>query len=74
MDSNGVAGSYDGVTSEVLSDGTIRVTIETAKVTRTNNVDNADNAPATIDKFYIRGGWSDAAGTIVNVRLMNEKT
>ena len=70
VDGNGVVGSYDGVTSEKLANDIIRVTIETAKVTRTNNADNADNVPATIDKFYIRGDWSDAAGTIDNIRCL----
>ena len=70
LDADGVSGSYDGVTFEKLDNGYIRVTMELAKITVTNSAYNADNAPDTIALLYIRGDWSDANGTIDNIRCL----
>ena len=72
LDADGVSGSYDGVTFEKLDNGYIRVTMELAKITVTNNAYNADNAPDTIAQLFVRGDWSDANGTIDNIRCLTK--
>ena len=53
---------YDGVTTQVLEDGYIRVTFDMAALTKYSGTPTAD-----IDFLYIRGNWSDANGYIDNV-------
>ena len=67
-----MSGSYDGITFEKLDNGYIRVTMELAKITVTNNAYNADNAPDTIAQLFVRGDWSDANGTIDNIRCLTK--
>ena len=73
VDANGIVGSYDGVTSEKLSNGYIRVTMELANMTMTNDQNNANNAPKSIALLYVRGDWSDANAVIDNVRCLTRK-
>ena len=70
LDGNGVAETYKGISSEVLDNGYIRVTMDLALINRTNHVWNTDNAPATVSTFFLRGDWSDANGVIDNIRCM----
>ena len=56
FDSNGPTSNYAGVQYETLSDGYIHVTMICSQLNITNNQSNRNNAPATFDKFYIRGG------------------
>ena len=71
FDGNGEAEDYQGITSEKLDNGSVRITLNLAELNRTNNGWNTDNAPATVSNFFIRGDWSDAAGEITNIRCLS---
>ncbi|MBR5570646.1 MAG: DUF4091 domain-containing protein [Oscillospiraceae bacterium] len=58
----GCTTAYNGVTTEVLEDGYIRVTIHIDALT-----DKVGTPSKAIDFLYIRGDWSDASGYIDNV-------
>ena len=60
----GANGTYNGVTTEVLSDGYIRVTFDMDQLTKM-----AGTPSTVIDFMYLRGGWSDASGYIDNVQF-----
>ena len=62
FDANGAAGSYAGVTTQVLEDGYILVTIDVAAL---NMVTGAPEG--VVDFLYIRGDWTTANGYIDNV-------
>ena len=70
LDGNGIGETYQGISSEVLDNGYIRVTMDIALINRTNHAWNTDNAPATVSTFFIRGDWSDAVGTIDHIRCL----
>ena len=58
---------YDGVTLETLGDGFIRVTFDIAALTKASGTPNAE-----FSIFYVRGGWTDAAGVIKNITLNSQ--
>ena len=63
FNASGTIGSYDGVSTEELEDGYIRVTFEISALTALISDPNA-----VIDVLYIRGGdWSDANGYVKNI-------
>ena len=64
FDANGVAGSYAGVTTEKLSDGSVCVTMDMAALTTM-----AGTPSKVLTILYVRGGWTTADGTISNIRL-----
>lgn len=64
---NGPTSNYAGVSSEVLADGYIHITMILSELAYTNNSANRNNAPDTVGRFYIRGNWSDAVGLIDNI-------
>ena len=65
FNANGAAGNYAGVTTQVLEDGYIRVTITVS------NLDKVTGNPAGVIEFlYIRGNWSDAVGYIDNIQYV----
>ena len=66
---NGPEGNYDGVTYEVLNDGYIHVTMIASELMKTNGDAGRANAPETIGRFYIRGGWSDSVGLVDNINF-----
>ncbi|MBO5867323.1 MAG: metallophosphoesterase, partial [Oscillospiraceae bacterium] len=59
--------AYDGVTTQKLSDGYIRVTLDMAALTKYSG-----NPSTAIDFLFIRGAWSDANGYIDNVCFLTE--
>ena len=62
---NGANGNYTGVTTELLSDNSIRVTFNIAAL------DKFSGKPgANISLLYIRGNWSDAIGYIDNIQYV----
>ena len=70
---NGMRYDYDGITTEVMPDGYIRVTMTTAALTIVKNaaVDPSTNpAPETIKRIMIRSA-SGADGYIKNVHFNN---
>ena len=65
FDVNGVAGNYAGVVSKKLDDGSIRVYMDMTAVTTV-----AGAAPSDVLKLlYVRGNWTNANGTISNIRI-----
>ena len=70
LGADGLLETYDGVSTELLDNGYIRVTLNIAELSKTNNEQNTNNKPAKLGMLYIRGGWSNAAGTIDNIRCM----
>ena len=64
FNADGAASAYDGVTTEKLSNGYIRVHINLADVTVV-----AGTPSNVLTMLYIRGGWSDANGTLTNICL-----
>ena len=64
FNANGAVNTYNGVTTEKLSNGYIRVYVDLTAVT---NIVNTPSDVLTI--LYIRGGWSDANGTLTNICL-----
>ena len=60
----------NGIYTEVLSDGYIRITLKTAELERTNNAYNTNNVPDAIGLLYI-GNGNTATGTIRNVQCGN---
>lgn len=65
FNASGNAYAYDGVTTEKLSDGYIRVTFDMDALTKVSG------APTTaIDFLFLRGDWSDASGYIDNVQFV----
>ena len=63
---------YDGITTEVLEDGYIRVTIETALLGRTNCVNNREKAPDDIALIDIYN-WTTVGGYIDNIQVSNKE-
>ena len=64
FNANGAVGTYDGITTEKLSNGYIRVYVDLAAVTSV-----AGTPSNVLTMLYIRGGWSDANGTLTNICL-----
>ena len=64
FDTNGVVGNYAGVTTEKLSDGNVRVTVDMAALTTM-----VGHPSKVLTILYVRGGWSTANGTISNIHL-----
>lgn len=64
FNASGATGTYAGVTTRDLGDGTIRVNIDFSKVTA------IQNTPTNVLKIlYIRGSETTANGTIHNIRI-----
>ena len=64
---NGPTSSYDGISSENLQDGYIRITMTLPSLNLTNHQSGRANAPTTVGRFYIRGDWSSAYGLIDHI-------
>jgi len=62
---------YSGITTETLSDGYVRVTMNTAMMDYTNSNINRDNVPATLNKLDILS-WGSAGGYVDNVQLLTD--
>ena len=62
---------YSGITTEMLSDGYVRVTMNTAMMDYTNSNINRDNVPATLNKLDILS-WGSAGGYVDNVQLLTD--
>ena len=62
---------YSGITTEILSDGYVRVTMNTAMMDYTNNENNRNKAPATLNKLDILS-WGSAGGYVDNVQLLTD--
>ena len=63
FDVNGAGDSYAGVTTQALSDGSIRVYLDLTAVNTATGT-----APSNVLKLlYVRGAWTDANGSITNV-------
>ncbi|MCQ2815241.1 MAG: hypothetical protein MJ227_03010 [Bacilli bacterium] len=57
--------AYSGVSTELLSDGYLRVTFTLNAITRINNIDpGTDTAPTSITSIYVRGLYSTGTGYI----------
>ena len=56
-------GNYNGVTTEVLEDGYIRVTFNMAELTKVSG-----EPSNIIDFLFVRGNWSNASGYIDNIQ------
>lgn len=67
FNANGAAGNYAGITTEKLSGGTIRVRVNMAELTKV-----AGTPSKVLTMLYIRGGYSNANGSISNIRLSHE--
>ncbi|MBR5570782.1 MAG: metallophosphoesterase family protein, partial [Oscillospiraceae bacterium] len=67
FNANGAMANYAGVTTQVLSDGYIRVTLKIAELTEIYN-----NKPNGISALEVFGSWSDATGYIDNVQCSLE--
>ena len=62
---------YSGITTEILSDGYVRVTMNTAMMDYTNNENNRNKAPATLNKLDILS-WGSAGGYVDNVQVLTD--
>ena len=63
FDVNGAGDSYAGVTTQALSDGSIRVYLDLTEVNTATGT-----APSNVLKLlYVRGAWTDANGSITNI-------
>ena len=67
FNANGAVGNYAGITTEKLSGGTIRVRVNMAELTKV-----AGTPSKVLTMLYIRGGYSNANGSISNIRLSYE--
>ena len=65
---NGEMVDYDGITTEQLEDGYIRVTVVFSKLTRSGCVNNRDSAPASVGIFDIYS-WGTANGYVDNIQV-----
>ena len=72
LNANGESVDYDGITTEVLEDGYIRVTIETALLGRTNCLNNREKAPDDIALIDIYN-WTTVGGYIDNIQVSNKE-
>ena len=61
---NGNDDVYDGVTAEKLTDNIYFVTMDVAALTKYTGSPNGDVA-----NIYVRGNWTDATGTIYNIKI-----
>ena len=68
FNANGEAVDYDGITTEKLDDGYIRVTVVFSKLNRTGCVNNRDSAPANVGIFDIYS-WGTANGYVDNIQV-----
>ena len=68
MNLNGESVNYDGITTEVLEDGYIRVTMDIAQLQRTNCVNDRSNAPEDIAIIDIYN-WTTVGGYIDNIQV-----
>ena len=59
---------YAGISTKVLSNGYIRVTMNLAELTRSGCMDNRDGAPANVGVLDIYGGFTTADGVIANIK------
>ncbi len=66
LNANGKVWEDNGVYSEKLDDGFVRVTLKIAELDRTNNSPNANNRPAAIGLLFV-GNFNTATGVIRNV-------
>jgi len=63
---------YDGIATEMLDDGYIRVTVEPALLGRTNCANDRSNAPEDIALIDIYN-WSTVGGYIDNIQISNNE-
>ena len=64
FDANGVVGTYAGIATTKQEDGSIRVYVDLPSVT------TIANSPSdVITMLYVRGDWTNASGTISNIRI-----
>ena len=61
--------NYAGITTQVLGNGYVRVTMNLAELTRSGCVDNRDGAPEKVGVLDIYGGFSTASGNFGNVTV-----
>ena len=66
---NGPVDSYDGITSELLENGYIRVTFDLALLTKVSG-----NPGTAIEFLYINGAYTTANGEITNIGLYWKET
>ena len=64
FNANGAAYAYDGVTTEKLANGNIRVTVDLPAVTTMFGTPSS-----VLTVFYVRGNWTTANGTISNIHV-----
>ena len=62
FDANGASGNYAGVTTQVLEDGYILVTIDVASLNQITGTPEG-----VVEFLYIRGDWTTANGYVDNV-------
>jgi len=71
LDGNGNptgGGNYQGLTTTLLADGYIKVSLDFAHLNRTNNSNNTNNIPDTTEFLYMRGsGYTTATGYVDNL-------
>ncbi len=70
FDKNGPTGNYDGVTTQLRSDGYVYVTFDVAALTKTSST----GEPAAIASIRIRGSASDATGYVDSVQFKESVT
>ena len=68
---SGEAQDYSGITTEKLSDGYIRVTMNAAMLDYTNSENNRNKVPATLNKLDILN-WCTTGGYVDNVQLLTD--
>ena len=68
LNANGETVDYDGITTELLDDGYIRVTMDIALLGRTNCVNDRANAPEDIALIDIYN-WTTVGGYIDNIQV-----
>lgn len=73
LNANGETVDYDGITTELLDDGYIRVTMDIALLGRTNCVNDRANTPEDIALIDIYN-WSTVGGYIDNIQVSEKPT
>ena len=65
LNTNGPVDPYEGITSEVLEDGYVRVIFDISALAKMNGTPTS-----AITMLYIRGDWTDASGCIENIQYV----